>query len=120
MAYYLIPFVAGAVIGGLAVYLYRDEQLRGNLRQSAGDLSRKVQETAGEVSGKVTKGLGQVREAMPNLGRRAKTTRAEVTPQPRTSARGATGRKGSARAPTRKTRAPGTAEAAPPEKPEET
>jgi len=43
MAYHLIPFVAGAVVGGLAVYLFRDEQVRDDLRQSATSISRKVQ-----------------------------------------------------------------------------
>lgn len=50
MAYHLIRFVAGAVVGGLAVYLVRDDRLRKDLRQSAGNLSRKAQQAAGEVA----------------------------------------------------------------------
>lgn len=98
MAYHLIPFVAGAVVGGLAVYLFRDAKVRDDLRQSATSISRKVQQTAGEVSGKVSKGLSQVRESMP--GRSREATRAAVQadaeaapPAPRTSARRTTSRK---------------------------
>jgi gas vesicle protein len=54
MAYHLIPFVIGAAVGGLAVYLYREEKAVDNLRRSAEKFSRKAQQTAGEVSGKVT------------------------------------------------------------------
>jgi hypothetical protein len=61
MGYHLIPFVAGAVIGGLAVHLFRDERVREDLRRSAGTISRKVQQTAGKVS----KGVTRVRESMP-------------------------------------------------------
>lgn len=120
MAYHLIPFVAGAVIGGLAVYLYRDEELRGNLRQSADDLSRKVQETAGQVSGKVTRGLGQVRGSIPGLGRGTEATGEATAGRPQASGRGTAARKRSVRPSTRKTRAAKSADAAAPEKPEET
>jgi hypothetical protein len=65
MAYHLIPFVAGAVVGGLAVYLFREEKVRDDLRQSATSISRKMQKTAGEVSGKVSRGLSQARESIP-------------------------------------------------------
>lgn len=78
MAYHLIPFVAGAVIGGLAVYLFRNEKVRGELRQSASSISRKVQQTAGEVSGKVSKGLSQTRDSMPGRGARTEPPTAPV------------------------------------------
>ncbi len=54
MAYHLIPFVVGAAVGGLAVYLYRDEKALDNLRRSTEKFSRRAQQTAGEVSEKVT------------------------------------------------------------------
>jgi len=76
MAYHLIPFVAGAVVGGLAVYLFRDERLRGDLRQSAGSLSRRTRETASEVSDKVTQGLTRVRNSMPGRSQAATSTTA--------------------------------------------
>jgi hypothetical protein len=44
MAVHLIPFVAGAVIGGLAAYFYRDERLRGEVRKTVDDVSDKVSE----------------------------------------------------------------------------
>jgi len=54
MAIHLVPFVAGAVIGGLAAYFARDEKLRREVSESAGELSGKVRETAGEVGDKVS------------------------------------------------------------------
>ena len=119
MAYHLIPFVAGTVIGGLAVYLFRDERVRKDLRQSAGSLSRKAQETAGEVSGKVATGLRQVRESMPAFGRSAESAGTEAaveepTAKPRKTVR----RKAADRSPTRST-ARKRVQKAPPPKPGE-
>jgi hypothetical protein len=101
MGYHLIPFVAGAVIGGLAVHLFRDERVREDLRRSAGTISRKVQQTAGKVS----KGVTRVRESMPGgsaatepdaEGDAAAPEAAEAKPRSttrRTAARKAPGRK---------------------------
>lgn len=107
MAYHLIPFVAGTVIGGLAVYLFRDERLRKDLRQSAGSLSRKAQDTAGEVSGKVATGLRQVRESMPAFGRGTEPTGTEApvdatAPRPRKTVRRTAARKTPTRSTARK------------------
>jgi gas vesicle protein len=97
MAYHLIPFVAGAVVGGLAVYLFRDEQVRDDLRQSATSISRKVQQTAAEVSGKVSRGLSQARESIPGRGQGAEPAAeppAEAAPaEPRKPARRTAARK---------------------------
>ena len=97
MAYHLIPFVAGAVFGGLAVYLFRDEQVRDDLRQSATNISRKVQQTAGEVSEKVSRGLSQARESIPGRGQAvepAAETPVEAAPaEPLKSARPTAARK---------------------------
>lgn len=98
MAYHLIPFVAGAVVGGLAVYLFRDEKARGDLRQSATSISRKVQQTAGEVSDKVAKGLSQARESVPGRGEGS-----ESSAEPPTEATSAEPRKRARRTTTRKT-----------------
>lgn len=54
MAFPLIPFIAGAVIGSLATYIYRDDKIRHEIKRSAGDLSSKVQHGAEEVSDKLT------------------------------------------------------------------
>ncbi len=42
MALPLIPFVAGAVIGGLAAYLCKDKKLRNEIKKGASDASHKV------------------------------------------------------------------------------
>lgn len=62
MAIHLIPFVAGAVLGGLGAYFYRDEKLRREVKRTAGDLGGKVRKTADQVSGKVSAGFGELRE----------------------------------------------------------
>lgn len=127
MAYHLIPFVAGAVVGGLAVYLFGDERARQNLRQSADDLSRKTQRTAGQVSenlrqsagnlsrkarrtagqvsDKVSDGFAQVRESFPgSSGEAEPAPEPEVeVPAPKVSKRRTTSRKNPARATARKT-----------------
>ena len=62
MAIPLIPFVAGAVIGGLATYLYRDEKLRNDMKRTADTLSDKVKDAAGEVSDKMSEGYDELRQ----------------------------------------------------------
>lgn len=62
MAIHLIPFVAGAVFGGLGAYLYRDEKLRREVKRTAGVVGGKVTKTAGRVSGKVSAGFGELRQ----------------------------------------------------------
>src|SRR6056297_397879 len=65
MAIHLIPFVAGAVIGGLGAYFYRDEKLRREVRRTTAELGGRARKTADQVSGKVSdtvsRGLGGVR-----------------------------------------------------------
>lgn len=53
MAFQLIPFVAGAVVGGLAAYFARDEKLR-----------REVGATADQVSKTVRGGVGSIRQRL--------------------------------------------------------
>lgn len=62
MAIHLIPFVAGAVIGGLGAYFYRDEKLRKDVSRTASALTGKVKKTAGDVSGKVAEGFSDLRD----------------------------------------------------------
>lgn len=121
MAYHLIPFVAGAVVGGLAVYLFGDERARQNLRQSADNLSRKAQRTAGQVSEKVTDGFAQVRESLPGRGGATDPApeREVEVPAPKASARRTTSRRSPARATTRKTAADKGETPANPDKPED-
>jgi len=101
MAYHLIPFFAGAVVGGLAAYLFRDERVRDDLRQSATRVSRKVQQTAGEVSGKLSKGFSQARESIPGRGQStepaAEPAAEAASPEPRERARRSAARKTSTR-----------------------
>ncbi|MFO8152674.1 hypothetical protein [Thioalkalivibrio sp.] len=126
MAYHLIPFVAGAVVGGLAVYLFRDEQLRDDLRRKTGSLSRRARDTADEVSAKVARGLRRGRESLPERGQDADPTTVGAAtvaetprPKPRTPTRGTTTRKSPTRATARK-RVQKTAEAGRSEEPEDT
>ena len=42
MAIPILPFVAGAVVGGLGVYFYRDKKLRGAVGRTARGLREKV------------------------------------------------------------------------------
>lgn len=121
MAYHLIPFVAGAVVGGVAVYLFGDERARQNLRQSADNLSRKAQRTAGKVSDKVTDGFTQVRESLPGRGGTSETApapEAEVS-APNAPVRRTASRKSPARATARKTSVSKVETPAKPDKPED-
>ena len=58
MAIPIIPFVAGAVVGGLSVYFYRDGRARGAVGRTARGLTGKVKKTAGKVSDRVSEGFG--------------------------------------------------------------
>jgi adenylate kinase len=58
----LIPLVAGAVIGGLATYLYRDEKIQADVKRTAGDVADKVKGASRTVSGKVTEGYEDLRD----------------------------------------------------------
>lgn len=62
MAIPLIPFVAGAVIGGLAAYLYRDDRLRRRVRTAAGDLSDKARDTADSIGDTLSGVYGDLRD----------------------------------------------------------
>lgn len=62
MAIPLVPLFAGAVIGSLVTYLYKDEKVRSGITRKAGEMSEKVKDTAGNVSEKVASGVGGLRE----------------------------------------------------------
>jgi len=64
MALPLLPFVAGAVIGGLSAYFYRDDRVRRAVRGRADDLSGMVKKTAGEVSDKVSVGFDELKQTL--------------------------------------------------------
>ncbi|MDJ0944910.1 MAG: hypothetical protein QNJ30_15685 [Kiloniellales bacterium] len=49
MAIPIIPFVAGAVIGGLGVYFYRDKKVRGAVGRTARGLREKVSSKSEEA-----------------------------------------------------------------------
>ncbi len=61
MAFPLVPFVAGAVIGGLGAYFYRDEKLRKSVKRASHELPGKVKRTASEVSDKVSETVKDLR-----------------------------------------------------------
>jgi hypothetical protein len=63
MAIQLIPFVAGAVIGGLVAHFYKDKKIRKGIKQAAGDVSDKVREATATVSNKVSHGFSGLRQA---------------------------------------------------------
>lgn len=54
MAFPLIPFVAGAVIGGLAAFLYKDDKVRKSIGKTAGDVTRKVSEGVSDLRRKAS------------------------------------------------------------------
>ena len=56
MALPIIPFVAGAVVGGLGVYLFRNEKLRRVVGRTAGGMPGKVKKTVREESDTVAEG----------------------------------------------------------------
>ena len=62
MAFPLVPFVAGAVIGGLGTYFYCDERLRSAASRTARELSGKAKRTAEGVSDTVSGGFRGLRE----------------------------------------------------------
>lgn len=62
MALPLIPFVAGAVVGGLAAYLYRDERLRKRVRHTASDVGYRLKDTAETVGDKLSGVYDDIRD----------------------------------------------------------
>lgn len=58
MAFPLLPFIAGAAIGGLATYLYENQKARSKINKAAGDVSDKVKQSTGAVTKKLSKGDG--------------------------------------------------------------
>lgn len=50
MAIPLIPFIAGAALGGLATYFYQDKTLRRNVNQSSKKLGEGLKKTASTVT----------------------------------------------------------------------
>ncbi len=68
MAFPLVPFLAGAVVGGLSIYFYKDERARKDLQKRAGVVSGKAKEAAGDVSHKVSEGIGALREKVSRKG----------------------------------------------------
>lgn len=79
MAIHLIPFVAGAVIGGIGVYFYRDEKLRKEVSRTAGELGGRIRNTADRVSGKASEGFSGLRKtgASPTPGEASGQSRVE-------------------------------------------
>lgn len=75
MAFPVIPFVAGALVGGLSVYLYRNETLRRVVGRSASGLSGKVKRTAAEASDDVSDGPGGLDEKDTSETRKKKTAK---------------------------------------------
>ncbi len=75
MAFPVIPFVAGALVGGLSVYLYGNETLRRVVGRSASNLSGKVKRTATQASGDVSGGPDGLDEKDSSETRKRKTAK---------------------------------------------
>jgi len=64
MAIAFIPWVAGAVIGGVAAYLYKDEHVRDSVSRTTGDISDKMKGAADAVTEKVTGSVNILRDKL--------------------------------------------------------
>jgi len=64
MAIVLIPWVAGAVVGSVATYLYKDEKIRKDVLRTAQGVSDMATGAATTVTGKVTEGFAGLRSRM--------------------------------------------------------
>jgi hypothetical protein len=77
MAIPLIPFVAGAVIGGLAAYLYRDDRLRRRMRHAAGDVTDKARDTAEIIGDTLSDAYDGLRDKVTKKGAAAEPAAVE-------------------------------------------
>ncbi|MEQ8602102.1 MAG: hypothetical protein RIB45_02195 [Marivibrio sp.] len=84
----LIPFVAGAVLGGLGVALYRDQKLRAAVKRTAQDLPDRARQAADDVSSSVSGAFRDLR------GGGASSTQ---TAAKKTAAKKSTAKKGAAK-----------------------
>ena len=64
MAFVVIPWVAGAVIGGVATYLYKDEHVREEVSRTAGNVTDQVKGAADTVTEKVSAGVTDLRNRL--------------------------------------------------------
>lgn len=54
MALPLVPFIAGALVGGVSTYLYRDKKTRKKIGKQVRSATDKVTESVSSVRGKLT------------------------------------------------------------------
>jgi len=64
MAIALIPWVAGAALGSVATYLYKDEHIWKDVSRTAEDVSDKVKGAANTVTEKVSESVIVLRDKM--------------------------------------------------------
>lgn len=67
MAVPLIPFVAGAVVGGLVAYFYKDENVRREVRRAADEVSDAVSHNLDELKHRFRPDSGTTAKKPPEL-----------------------------------------------------
>jgi len=64
MAIVVIPWVAGAAIGSVATYLYKDKHIREEVSRTAGNVTDQVIGAANTVTEKVSAGIADLRDRL--------------------------------------------------------
>lgn len=78
MAIPLVPLFAGAVIGGLVTYIYKDEKARSAMSRTADDVTDKVKGTASSISGKVSDSVGGIKSKFSKKPTEEETERSDT------------------------------------------
>ena len=71
MAFPMLPFVAGAVAGGLATLIYKDEKTRNAIKETSSNASEKTRTTSRKVSNKLADGLSRLSDKLRTEEKRA-------------------------------------------------
>lgn len=87
MAFPLVPFVAGAVVGGLTAYFARDEKMR-----------RDLSETTDEVSGKLKQNIVSLKDRLGRSSAKKEAPQSEAPAPKRTRRKLAPAKKAAAKA----------------------
>lgn len=64
MALPILPFAAGALAGGVATLIYKDEKAREALRKTRSNLSEKTRKTRTTVSNKIAESLSRLSDKL--------------------------------------------------------
>ena len=95
MAFPLVPFLAGAVLGGLGAYFYQDRKVRKVVSKAAKELPGKMKRSAADVSDKMSETYKDLRQRV--SGGDEKPASARKRPARKTTKAKTTGRKTAAR-----------------------